>query len=337
MRPWVCAMVCSCLLAGCAATGSAPAARLQGTVIQFNPAHELWTRSDWAKLVRSLRALGMTQIVVQWSVADAAAYYRSRQFRSGPMPPLGPLLDLADEANMRVLVGLAHDNGFWTRIGGDPEQVERYLGDLRTRSLQAARELAPLVAQHRSFEGWYLSEEIDDVNWRDPQRRAILGAHLKAVTTELRTLHPRARMAVSGFANAGIDPASLEDFWRSVLGSAPELGIVLFQDGVGVGKLKLDELPPVLGAIQRAVNGRSGELRVIVEVFQQTAGPPIDQKPFAAQPAPLGRIRRQMDIARPFSSSLLAFTVTDYMNAGGSPPAASLFDQYRRSCVEADC
>ena len=340
MKPWAWVLAALFVLAGCAATTtnprSTPAARLDGTVIQFKPAHELWVRSDWAKLFRSFRSLGLKQIVVQWTVAGTRAYYPSRQFRTGPMPPLGMLLDLADEAGMRVLIGLAHDPNYWAQITAEPAQVERNLRDLRTRSLQAARELAPLVTQRRAFEGWYLSEEIDDLNWRDPDRRAILAAHLRAVTSELRTLDPRARMAISGFANAGTDPAYLEVFWDSLLRDAPELGIVLFQDSVGVGKLSLDELAPVLGSVKHAADGRNRELRVIVEVFRQTAGAPIDQRHFAAEPAPLSRIRRQMTIAHSFSSSLLAFTVPDYMSAE-EPPAKALFDQYRLACVEGDC
>lgn len=338
MKPLACVMAALGLLSGCASTEPrTAAARLNGTVIQFNPAHNLWVRSDWAKLFRSLRTLGLTQIVVQWTVAGKSAYYPSRQFRSGPMPPLGALLDLADESGMRVLIGLAHEPNYWAQIGEDPVQVERHLHELRSRSLQAARELAPLVAQRRAFEGWYLSEEIDDLNWRDPGRRAILAAHLKALTSELRTLDTRARIAVSGFANAGTDPAFLEVFWGSLLGDAPELGIVLFQDSVGVGKLSLDELSPILAAVKSGVDGRSRELRVIVEVFRQTAGPPIDQRHFAAEPAPLSRIRRQIAIARAFSSSLLAFSVPDYMSAEGPAAMTRLFEQYRLACVVADC
>jgi len=337
LRSWAWALATACVLVGCAASTPASGKRLQGTVIQFKPSHQLWVRSDWAQLVRSLRALGMNQIVVQWSVADATAYYDSRQFRSGAMPPLGPLLDVAGEADMRVLVGLVHDSNFWGRIGGDAVQAERYLRELRTRSLQAARELAPRVTRHRAFEGWYLSEEIDDLNWRDPPRRAVLADHLKTFTAELRALDPRARLAISGFANTGTDPVFLHDFWQGLLGDAPELDILLFQDGVGVRKLSLDELAPVLGAVQRAAQGRQRELRLIVEVFQQTAGPPIDQKPFAAAPAPLDRIRRQIAIEQAFSPSLLAFTVPDYMSAKGPAPAKHLYEQYRRACVEATC
>ena len=334
---WAWAMVTACMLVGCAATTAASNKRLHGTVIQFKPAHQLWVRSDWAQLIQSLRALGMTQIVVQWTVADTTAYYDSRQFRSGPMPPLGLLLDAAGDADMRVLVGLVHDSKYWARIGGDATQAERYLRELRMRSMQAARELAPRLKQHRAFEGWYLSEEIDDLNWRDAPRRAVLADHLRSFSGELRALDPRARVAISGFANTGTDPVYLHDFWLGLLGDAPDLGILLFQDGVGVRKLGLDELAPVLGAVQRAAESRQRELRLIIEVFQQTAGPPIDQKPFAAEPAPLERIRRQIAIEQAFSSTLLAFSVPDYMNAKGPAAVTNLFNQYRRACVEAEC
>lgn len=329
-----------CLFAGCASTAQEQQPRpprLSGTIVQFNPQHNLRTRGDWARLFRSLRALGMTQIVVQWTVDGTAAYYPSQRFRAGPMPPLDTLLDLAEESGMRMLVGLAHDPQYWSHIGGEPTQVERHLGELRARSLSVARELVPRLAHRRAFEGWYLSEEIDDLNWRDPARRAIVSDHLKALTSELRTLDARARIAISGFANAGTDRAVLQAFWDGLLEEAPDLGVVLFQDGVGVGKLSLEELPEVLAAVQRAVEGRRRELRVIVEVFRQTAGAPIDTRPFAAEPASFERVRRQLGIARAFSSGLLAFTVPDYMNPDDTPAKAHLFERYRRACVEDDC
>jgi len=129
----------------------------------------------------------------------------------------------------------------------------------------------------------------------------------------------------------------LQAFWDGLLAEAPELGVVMFQDGVGVGKLSLEELPDVLAAVQRAVEGRRRELRVIVEVFRQTAGAPIDDRPFAAEPAPIERVRRQIAIARSFSTGLLAFTVPDYMNPDDAPAKAQLYEEYRRACVEGDC
>ena len=331
-------LAAGCLFAGCASTAPRRASsRLDGTVVQFTPAHNLYTRGDWTRLLQALRVLGMTRIVVQWSVDGTTAYYPSRHFRIGPMPPLETLLDLAEAAGMRVLVGLAHDPQYWRYIAGEPAEVARHLGASRARSLRAAGELAPRLARRDAFEGWYLSEEIDDVNWREPARRAVVAAHLGELTTALRALDARARIAISGFANAGTDPALLQAFWDALLAEAPELGVVMFQDGVGVGKLSLDELPGVLDAVRRAVEGRGRELRVIVEVFRQTAGAPIDAAPFAAEPAPIERVRRQVAIARAFSASLLAFTVSDYMSPGDTPAKARLFEAYRRACVEGDC
>ena len=100
---------------------------------------------------------------------------------------------------------------------------------------------------------------------------------------------------------------------------------------------QLQQVAEVLAAVQRAVEGRRRELRVIVEVFRQTAGAPIDTRPFAAEPASFERVRRQLGIARAFSSGLLAFTVPDYMNPDDTPAKAQLFERYRRACVEDDC
>ena len=72
----------------------------------------IWARDERSRLLQALRALGMTRIVVQWSVDGTTAYYPSRHFRIGPMPPLETLLDLAEAAGMhRTFVGQVERSG----------------------------------------------------------------------------------------------------------------------------------------------------------------------------------------------------------------------------------
>jgi hypothetical protein len=104
-----------------------------------------------------------------------------------------------------------------------------------------------------------------------------------------------------------------------------------------VQKLALDELPIYFGAMKQAVETRSRELRAIIEVFRQTAGSPVNEGEFRAEPAILDRIRQQIRIASAFSSELIAFSVLDYLSPLGGESAGALFDQYRHRCVLQAC
>lgn len=302
--------------------------RLQGTFIQLWRTHSEWKPEDWSRLFEYFRQLRLSWLVIQWTVYEETAFYPSQTFQAVPNPPLETILQLADAAGMKVFVGLAHDPTFWEKIRRDPVLVEVYLRRLRLRSESAAGQLAPLVRHHPSFQGWYITEEIDDVNWRDPQARNVLFAYLQDVSGRLKAITPGGKVALSGFSNTQLDPLAFEEFWKALLEKA-SLDEVLFQDGIGVRKLQLTYLPLYLGAIRRAVDAHSRNLQVVVELFQQVNGKLSGDEPFKAVPAPLERITRQVALAAHYATSgVIAFSVPEYMTPLGGPEAEQLFTKY---------
>ncbi len=139
-------------------------------------------------------------------------------------------------------------------------------------------------------------------------------------TGSVSRLTPEASVAVPGLTNAHADPATLEAFWYEIL-DASTLDRVLLQDGIGVRKLGLEELPLYLAAMSRATRTAGCELKVVVEVFAQT-----HEEPFRAVPAPVERVRRQLAIAAAVSSdgSPVAFSVSEYMTPRAGEAAAEL-------------
>lgn len=246
---------------------------LDGTFIQLSEGHGRWSTAQWEDLFGDLRRLRLTRVVVQWSLAGDTAFYESAANGEVPNPPLETILRLADESRMSVLVGLAHDPEFWERIAREPVLVEAYLRRLRLRSLSVARELTPRLAGSAAFVGWYLPEEVDDLNWLEPRRRGMMAAHLKEQADALHALTPGRTVAVSGYSRANCDPATLATLWKDLLAGS-SLDLLLFQDGIGALNLDLDHLPSYLEALRDALHDRSTELGIVVEVFRQTGGSP---------------------------------------------------------------
>jgi hypothetical protein len=142
----------------------------------------------------------------------------------------------------------------------------------------------------------------------------------------LHQLTPGRTVAISGFATGRMDPGSVEEFWRSLLRQAP-VGLVLFQDGIGVRNLRLGELPAYLRALREAVGDAGGDLHVVTEVFTQVDRG-VDRHAFRAVPATLDRIVQQLEIAHRFASIAVAFGVPEYMSPLGGEEAQRLFDSY---------
>jgi hypothetical protein len=288
-----------------------------------------WTAPRLNRLFLDFKRLGLSTIIIQRSVVGTKAFYASHAFESMQEPPLEAILQYADEFGLTVRVGLAEDPEFWDRIklASPPDEVETYLRSLRERSLNAARELVPVVSRHRSFGGWFVTEEVDDVNWLQAERRVLLHEHLRDLAETLRS-ELWASVAISGFSNAHCAPSTLEAFWRDIV-DGTGIDLVLFQDGIGAHKLEVASAGQYLAAMKRAAIGSGRALSVVVELFDQVAGPPVSNAPFRAVATGIDRLTQQLSLARDASTvGIIAFSVPDYMVPGAGPSALQLFTDY---------
>lgn len=297
-----------------------------GTFIQFNEADGERPRRHWEELFRHLKRLGIDTVVVQWSSLRDTTFYPSQRLSTVRRPPLIPVLEQAQRHGMRVQIGLAHDRGFWSAIERTEKSV--FLRSHAQFSLTVAREIAPLVKHYRSFSGWYIGEEVDNLNWQDEISRAALVEYLNEMANGLTELTPGKPVTVSGFANGKGTSSALGALWSHILENVPNLNSVYFQDGVGVGHLTIEQLPEYLGVVAKAAQQNKRAFLPIVEVFQQTEGPPLTDGDFKAVPASMKRITSQYAIASKFSKASLAFGLPEYFTPIGGAEATRAFRAY---------
>lgn len=300
--------------------------KLAGTFLQLTAEHGTWHRIQWYELFLELERLSLRHLVIQWTVYDDLAFFPSTVARNVPHPPLETLMQLADEFGFRVRVGLSHDSQYWREINGSPNVVQVYLGRRILAMRKTLPELLAVVRKHPSFAGFYIAEEIDDVSWRAPERQAVLFAYLRALRDELRRHHSHHSMAISGFSNAAVSPRALANFWDTLLRTTG-ISVLLFQDGIGAGKLELPELRIYLDALQPVFDGSHHELWIVVELFQST--PEGGAEPhFQAIPAPLQRIKKQLALAAEYTTTPIAFSVPDYMSPSRGDSQGNLYNAY---------
>jgi Domain of unknown function (DUF4434) len=301
-----------------------------GTFVQLDEHHAEWSEQQWKALFEHFQELQLSRLVIQSPLDGGAALQGAATDATEATTTLETILRLADDAGMKVFVGLAQDESFWQSIEREPDLLAVYFQRSKLQSLEIVRETLPILTRHPSFEGWYVPQEIDDVHWLETERRKVLFEFLASLSSRLREETPSARLTISGFSNAHADPETLARFWGELV-RVSGIGTVLFQDGIGVGKLDLRHLPLYFTALRDAIERESGVMWPVVETFTQVAGPPLDENPFRAVPAPIERLVQQLAIATRYSSGeVLAFSVPDYMTPLGGEDAARLFSEYRR-------
>jgi hypothetical protein len=302
---------------------------LDGSFLQLTRTAALRPRADWEALFADMAAIGVTQVFVQWTLADGVAFYAREPRQPDDVPMLDLLFELAERHGMRLWLGLAHDAGWWAGIdrARPADEVAVFLARRRLANLAVARALAAAVAGRPSFGGWYVPDEIDDKNWLGEERAALVADYLATLGRELAPLAPGAGLAVSGFAQGWATPQQVVELWSLVTARAP-LGLVLFQDGVGAGKLSLDEPSAYLTPLRAALDAHGTQLGVVVELFTATGADAGAS--FAATPAPLERVERQLEVAgRHASGPTVGFSVPDYLSPFGGAAADRAYDAYR--------
>lgn len=307
---------------------------LSGTYLQLLQRHTAWDEADWRHLFGDFKTLRISKLVIQWSVSSDLAFYPSKTFHSEGKLPLSSILDLADETGIEVHIGLWHDPNFWNNIKAAPELLESYLRHSRYRSKTIAKEIALMAQAHTSFQGWYISEEIDDLNWNEPIRRKILLDHLAGLTKDLREITPGAEVGISSFSNTRLDPESFFAFWKTILAES-SIDTLYFQDGIGARKLEMNYLSLYLDAVNRAAHDSGCTLSIVVELFEQKMESGNTEESFQAIPAPISRIEQQMEMAARYTENrIMAFSIPDYMSSSAVDTAQHLYRDYVRKYIE---
>lgn len=281
----------------------------------------------WQAALQDISGVGIDTLYLQWSV-----YGELDLSREPGISFLSAWLDQAHSTGLRVNLGLVADADFGSRITDPADALAAYLADLRERSLAAAGRLNARLGDHPAFVGWYLSEEIDDRSWTHSWQVDLLREHLKSLTGLLTELSPEKAVSISTYVSGAQSPAQFERLWRALWAAAPQLHLLL-QDGAGVGTVAR----PDFNEYALRVNNIAARTRrywgIIVELFSQQSGPPLDESPFSAHAAPINRILDQLgaiETLDPGPSEIIAFSVPEYLLDPAKQGQTELLSQYRR-------
>lgn len=292
---------------------------------QLTTEQKAWSQHKWDRLLRDWRALGLESLVLQWSRYDEVDFY------SGKTESYSALLDRIFRAarahDIQLTLGLKYDPAFWERIDGSVAHRAVYFEQRRMEREQLLEELAH-YSKHPNFAGWYLPDEIDDLNWRGSVRRAQLIAYLKTARQQIGRHSPHP-VSISSFANGDLPADNWAAFWQEVLGQSG-IDQLYFQDGLGVGKLEPAEVTLYLESMTQMPFAAAGNLTVITELLE-----PDEQEGFRA--TSWSRLRQNMRLPAQLDLKAVAFAFHPYLNPREDKATAQLYRDYskaRQRCAD---
>jgi hypothetical protein len=179
----------------------------------------------WAGLMAQVREQGFDTLVLQWTRHDDS-FSEVQQWQQLLKKTIA-----ARQAGLKIIVGLHWDSQFFTLQKQPADALAAYLRQLAARDLQQLvlwQSRLPFVP-----DGWYVSAEIDDKNWRSQAQRKRLLGWLSSLRRGLGE-HSGEPVYISSFFAGNMSPEA----YGALLTDISEAGYqVWVQDGAGVGAL----------------------------------------------------------------------------------------------------
>ena len=310
------------LLGGCSSAPELPCPKL--TFLQIY-AQSSQGNTDYRAIVRQTRSLGFDTIILQWSSYDDVSFYTDPRHGKSVDSALESVVRAACGFGLKLWIGLHYDSQFWMRSAASHAEVKKYLDsrlqDLRQRLPQLLILLARENPPEDCIQGWYITDEIDDMTWSGDVKQNLLSDYLKATASLLHEARPDWPIAISGFTNQVKSPEAYAEFWDALL-TASKIDVLLFQDGVGAGKLTLETAMPYLQALVSMARRKKHTVITVLELFEMRT---VDGKAQFSS-ANAARIKKQLALAGKAGGGgqVAVFAATPYLLEADMPGSQAL-------------
>ncbi|NDV69696.1 DUF4434 domain-containing protein [Dysgonomonas sp. 25] len=201
--------------------------------VSWDIPHQNWGVKDWDKDFAAMKAVGINTVVMirsglaKWIAAPFETILKSEDVYYPPVDLVEMFLYLADKYDMNYYFGMYDSGKYW--IEG---QFQKEI-DLNLRLID---EVWKKYGHHKSFKGWYLSQEVSRRTKNMSRIYADVGKHAKAISGNLTTMvSPYIHGVKTDQVMSGDKALSVkehEDEWNEILGNVQgAVDILAFQDG----------------------------------------------------------------------------------------------------------
>lgn len=301
---------------------------ISGTFLQYQSWMKDLTPAQWRKELHAMRQAGVDTIVLQWMQNDDNRFFSyhpwdDKGLYSWDQDVTEQILHYADRHGMKVYIGLAFNNGWWTKWNDRP-----FLAETKNNNIAFMGYLWLRYAHHRSMRGWYIPYEIMDSDYGPEAMDNLrdLLSSLSRVGDKLFTGREM-KVAFSVFFQAHFSPERTAEIFTNLL-TGSDIDILMVQDGVGANDWQ-NELQPggkvesYLKAFQRAGANAKIPVWTILESFQKK----VPGGPAEFKTASLEQLRNQLDLEGPISTKIVTFDFFHYLSPLRGPSQKVLYEE----------
>lgn len=285
-----------------------------------------FTSEQWREKVKEAASLGMKYLVLMNTAIvyddDEYCYFDTDIFPFAPIEcknPIEALLAAADECGIKVFISC----GFY---GNWQKPLENMKSEaVRERAFKAMRELYSEYGSHPSFYGWYFPDET-----------CIIGHFSKSFieyvneySAEAQRIAPGTKTLIAPFGTK----IALTDgrFVRQL--KALNVDYIAYQDEVGVKKSTPKQTARYFKRLKKA-HDKAGRSEIWADIELFTFEGLVYRS--ALIPAPIDRIKKQIEAVAPYVSEILCYQTMGLVNAlqsgafCGHPDSVTLYEELKK-------
>ncbi len=285
-----------------------------------------WSQTEWNNELQEMSDLCMDKFIIQYSVYDDLSWYSnsSLSFVNFKEGALDKIITAAESAGIQIYFGLYFDETWNT---ADKSLAATY-SDLLTKHQGVIDELWTEFGASSAFGGWYIPQEINDLEWQTDPEKTLLFDWLKDVSDYAKT-KSSAPVIIAPFFNLWQPADVVADWYDELFMVATNIDAIYPQDGVGITLKDVDyHIPLYFSELESLCNTHGVDFGATVESFEQQTGWPIDGGSFSAISADIDRLKSQLWNAQDAGAIDIIQFSWSYMQDGVSASASQLNTDY---------
>ena len=285
-----------------------------------------WTQGQWENEFQKMKDLCMDKFIVQYSVYNDLSWYNnsSLSFVVFKETALDKIILAAETKGMKIYFGLYFDETW----NSSNKSLSATYSSLLTKHQGVIDEIWNEFGSSSAFGGWYIPQELNDLEWQQNPQKTLLFNWLNNVSSYAHS-KSSAPVIIAPFFNLWQPADQVATWYTELFTAAPNIDAVYPQDGVGITlKSATYHIPLYFEAIEAVCNSNGVLFGATIESFAQQTGWPIDGGSFSATSADINRLKSQLwNSAAAGAVELIQFEWS-YMQNGLTASSTTLYNDY---------
>ena len=237
---------------------------VRGIFLQPNAGYLKKDHTDWLRIFTRLKDRNIDTLYVQWSAEKGQVYADIPLENHESKALLEKIFPVARECGLNIVLGLYQETTYWQQIPAPNDVLENFFYLRVAANERLLEQLYKKFGHEPALAGYYLPDEIDDLNWRTPDRIGYYNQYLKLMVDRIRVYDSQRPVAISAFFRSRTAPRLFSENLKMMLKDSG-VNLLLLQDGAGEGNPGEAYRPWYFEALQEQDYGKTA-LGAVIEL-----------------------------------------------------------------------